>query len=704
MKITDIVLAIGIFIVLAIIVIPLNPFLLDFFISINILLSVLLLGTGLFLNKPTDLAVLPTLILAATMFRLALNISSTRMILSTGQAGKIIDTFGTVVAAGDLIVGFILFVLLTVVQFLVIVKGSERIAEVSARFTLDAMPGKQMSIDGELNMGLMTPEEAQVKRRELEKESALMGSMDGASKFIKGDSIAGIIMTVINMLGGLGIGILRMGYDPAYAAKKYIILSIGDALGAMVPALVTSVATAIIVTRTTSSGESLSTDTIAQFLKQPTALIISGGLFAMLGFIPGMPWYLFFISGAIIMFVGISSMQQSQVQETSNIQEQIEESAAPPKSPEEMYSLLGVDVLSIRIGANLIEFADPASGGRMIEEIGHLRQAMTMQYGYILPPCRIEDSRMIGPYQYQIVIRGNPVTIAELYPQKYMILKSHWDNLFDSPPQNALSGYEPVQKEEAYWVDAPFLDQMIQDGTWNRPYATPIQALTYHLVETVILHIDELFTKVDVRRVIDQVRSVDQALIDNLIPHTVSVSAIKHILVNLLTEKVSIKDIHYIMERLEDLGEQNQDAELLSEKVRMSLSRQICTAIAPHKHMLAITFDPSFEEQIEASIQRVEEKFVLTLEPEIARYLTRVILDTNQDLMSRMGRRPVVICNPAIRLPLARAIHTFDPQLSVISFTELLPEFQVEVIQTVSLENMYAQQQQQVQEQESLPQ
>lgn len=687
MKLNDIVLALAIFFVLGIIIVPLNALILDLFIAINISISVVLLATALFLNRPIDLAILPTVILTSTMFRLALNISSTRMILSTGEAGHIIDAFGRVVASGNLIVGFILFIVLTVVQFMVIVKGSERIAEVSARFTLDAMPGKQMAIDGELNMGLITPEQASARRKDLERESALMGSMDGASKFIKGDSIAGLVMTVVNMLGGLGIGILQKGYDPGYAAQKYIILSIGDALGAQVPALLSSVATAIIVTRSTSSGDSLSTDLIVQFMHNPVAFVISGGLFSLIGLLPGMPWYFFFLIGGGLIFLGLQSMQKGQVVEQTQIEEQIQEHSTPPRSPEEMYSLLGVDALGVHVGSNLIELADPASGGKLIEEIGLLRQNLTLTLGYILPPCRIADSRTIGPYQYQVLVRGSPVATGELYPGRYMVLKSHWDTIMGGPSPSGLNGWEPVQKVQAYWIKADQMDNLIKEGKWNRPYATPIQALTYHLVETVIKHIEELFTKVDVRRVIDQVREVDQPLIDNLIPGMLSIGDIRRILVNLLSEKVSIKDIHYIAERLEDLSMTSRDPDLLSEKLRMNLSRQICTQSAPDKRIFAITLSPEIEEQMEESLQRVEDKFVLTMDPTVARTVMAKLLESITGATVRIGRKPILVTNPAIRLPLARLIHSFESQITVMAYTELAPDFRVEVLNTIELDS-----------------
>ncbi|MFN5538554.1 MAG: flagellar biosynthesis protein FlhA [Candidatus Melainabacteria bacterium] len=682
---SDIILALAIFAVLAIIIVPLPPIILDVFISANIAIAIVLLGTSLFLARPIDLAILPTVILTSTLFRLALNIAATRMILSQGHAGQVITTFGQVVAAGNPTVGFILFVVITIVQFMVITKGAERIAEVSARFALDAMPGKQMAIDGELNSGLITLETASQRRKDLERESSLYGSMDGASKFVKGDAIAGILMTVINMLGGLGIGVLQKGYEPAYAVQKYMILSIGDALGAQIPALITSIATGLIVTRSTSTGDSMSTDILFQFAQKPMALIIAGSLVVSMGLLPGMPWLVFVVMGIGLIFIGYNLTRAAQVVESQVMEGQVEEQTKPPTSPEQMYSLLGVDALSVHVGNNLIELADPASGGRLIEDIGSLRQHMTLTMGYILPPVRICDARMLGPYEYRIIVRGNTVASSEVYPQRYMILKSHWDKLFPNPPANALSGWEPNLKEPAYWVQIDFLEELIQERKWNRPYLTAVQAMTYHLSEEVVSQIDELLTKVDVRKILDQVRQMDPALVDTIVPNSLSVSDVRRILINLLKEKVSIRDIHYILERLEDFSTSIRDADLLSEKTRMCLSRQICAQHAPDKTILAITLSPEIEQRMEESLQRIEDKFVLTLEPEIAKRIMTKIIEVTTEIYNQLERKPVIICNPGIRLPLARLIDTFDAQIPVLSYVELSPEFKVEVLNTIDL-------------------
>ncbi|MDX1919865.1 MAG: flagellar biosynthesis protein FlhA [Candidatus Caenarcaniphilales bacterium] len=685
---SDIILALGIFAVMAIIIVPLPAFLLDLFICFNIAISIILLGTSLFLNRPIDLAILPTAILTATLFRLSLNIASTRMILSYGYAGEVIETFGKVIAGGNVAVGVILFIVITIVQFMVITKGAERIAEVSARFALDAMPGKQMAIDGELNSGLITPEVAQVRRKELERESSLFGSMDGASKFVKGDAIAGIIMTIVNMIGGLGIGVLQKGLDPGYAASKYMILSIGDALGAQIPALITAVATGLIVTRSTSSGESLSSDVITQFMQNPMALIVAGALTCMMGFLPGMPWFLFIPIGVAISFIGINAMRVGQVQESSSMETQIQEQSKPPTTPEQMYSLLGVDALSVHVGSNLIELADPSSGGRLIEDIGALRQHMTLTFGYILPPVRICDARTIGPYEYRIIVRGNTVASSEVYPQRYLILKSHWDKLFNAPPPNALNAWEPNLKEPAYWVQPDYLEGLVKERKWNRPYLTPVQAITYHLSETVIMHIEELFTKVDVRKIIDQVRQVDPPLVDNVIPGILQITDVRKILINLLKEKVSIRDIHYILERLEDFGMSIRDADLLSEKIRMCLARQICSQHAVDKTILAITLSPEIEQLMEESLQRIEDKFVLTLDPEQARKIIGKIIDTCNEVYVQLERRPVIVCNPGIRLPLARFIQNFDTQIVTMSYVELSTDFKVEILNTIEVNDL----------------
>jgi len=685
---SDIILAVAIFGVIAIIIVPLPPFMLDFFIASNLAVSVTLLGTSLFLNKPIDLAILPTVILASTLFRLALNIASTRLILSTGHAGKIIATFGSLVAAGNPAVGIILFIVITIVQFMVITKGAERIAEVSARFALDAMPGKQMAIDGELNSGLIGPEVAKARRSELERESSLYGAMDGASKFVKGDAIAAIIMTIVNMLGGMGIGVLQKGYDPAFAANKYLILSIGDALGAQVPALITSVATGLIVTRSTSSGESLSSDVITQFMQTPMALVIAGSLVSAMGMLPGMPWFLFLPLGALIGMIGFNSMRATQIAQTTSVETQVQEQARPPTAPEQMYSLLGIDALSIHVGTNLIELADPASGGRLIEDIGLLRQHMTLTFGYILPPVHICDAKMLGPYEYRVIVRGNTVASSEVYPQRYMILKSHWDKTFQTSPQGAINGWEPNLKESAYWLQPDYLEGLVRERKWNRPYLTPVQAMTYHLSETVFLHIEELLTKVDVRRIVDQVRQIDPPLVDNVIPNVLTISDLRKILINLLKEKVSIRDIHYIIERLEDFGQTIRDADLLSEKLRMCLARQICAQHAADKTILAITLSPEIEQRMEESLQRFEDKFVLTMEPELARKIMSRIVESSNEVYNQLERRSVIVCNPGIRLPLARMIQTFDTQIVVMSYVELSSDFKVEILNTIDLNDL----------------
>ncbi len=684
-KINDIIMAVSIFAVLAIIIVPLPPFILDMFMAINISIAVLLLGTALFLNRPIDLAILPTVILATTLFRLSLNIASTRMILSHGEAGQIIATFGETVASGNPIVGFILFVVITIVQFLVITKGAERIAEVSARFTLDAMPGKQMAIDAELNMGMITPEVAQTRRKDLERESALFGSMDGASKFVKGDAIAGIIITIVNMIAGLAIGVLQRGLELGYAAKVYMILSIGDALGAQVPALISSVATALIVTRSTSSGQSLSTDVIEQFLSNPMAIIVGGILFSMMGLMPGMPWYFFFPIGAFFIWSGYQAIQAAQVKENMNVEEQIQQQTEPPKSPDQMYNLLGVDALAIHVGNNLIPLADPANGGRLIDDVGSLRQHLTLTLGYILPPVRICDSRHVGPYEYRILVRGNVVAGSEIYPQRYMILKSHWEQLYREPPPNALNGWEPVQKEPAYWVQPELIESLIREGRWNKPYATPIQVITFNLSETVFAQIDEMLTKVDVRRILDKVRSMDPALVDGIVPAIIGVGELRKVLVNLLKEKVSIRDIHYILERIEDINASGltREPDLITEKLRLYLSRQICTHHASDKKLLAITVGPEIEQLLEESLQKVEDKYILTPDPQLVRSLMGDLTDASNQLFAKIGRRPVVLCSAGLRLPLSRLIESFDSQIPVMSYEELVPDFKVEVVKTL---------------------
>lgn len=688
-KISELMVGALVFGIILIIIIPLPPILLDIFISINITLAVIAIGISLYISKPLDFGTLPTFLLLATMFRLSLNIATTRTILLTGDGGHLILAMGNFVAGGNIVVGIIIFVIITIVQFMVITKGAERVAEVSARFALDAMPGKQMSIDADFNAGLITSEQAKAKRSEVERESSFFGSMDGASKFVKGDSIAGIIITIVNIVAGLTIGMMQKGLPFELAAKKYVILSIGDAIAAIIPALVLAIATGIIVTRAGSTADSFGQDLAAQLIAKPNAFIIGAALLFIFAFLPGMPSIvLLTIAGGLVFFVYTlyqknNKAQQTQLDTDVEIDERVDQSGAPRATPEMMYSLLEVDKLAIWVGSGLLDIADPARNGTLVPEIASLRHQLTLNLGYILPSVRIMDAPSLNPNEYRIVIRDTTVASAEVYADRMLILREDWDNIYSEAPPTSLPGWEPALQEAAYWVDPEYLEQI----DWDRPAAPAVRVVTAHLAEVVRKNIDDLLEKSDVRKILDQVKQFDAPLVDNLVPGAISLGDLRRVFVNLLKERVSIRDIHYILEKLEDLTVAIKDPDQLSEKLRISLGRQICLEFStPDRQLPAMAFHPSWETRLEQSLQKVDNNMVLILEPKQIQNLVTMISNASRRILEQVERRPVLICGPSLRLPLFRLIEQFDPHVHILSYAELSPDFNIQVMETIGTE------------------
>lgn len=689
-QISEIMVGVLIFGIILIILIPLPPFLLDVYISLNITLAVIAIGISLYISKPLDFASLPTFLLLTTMFRLALNISSTRSILLNGEAGDLIISMGKFVAGGNIVVGLIIFIIITVVQFMVITKGAERVAEVSARFTLDAMPGKQMSIDADFNAGLITSEQAKTKRSEVERESAFFGSMDGASKFVKGDSMAGIIITIINIVAGLSIGIAQKGLTFPEAARKYVILTIGDSISATIPALILSIATGIIVTRAGSTADSFGQDIGAQLQKKPSAFGIGSVLLFILAMLPGMP-KLVLIPMAFILAFGSYYLykkqgtpeEEEEMDTGVELDENVDQSGAPRATPEMMYSLLEVDKLAVWVGSELLDIADPAKNGTLVPEVASLRHQLTLNLGYILPSVRIMDAPSLSPNEYRIIIRDTTVASAEIFPDKMLILREDWDNIYSEPPPGSIQGWEPALQEGAYWVDPDYLEQI----DWDKPAAPAVRVVTAHLAEVVRRNIDDLLEKSDVRRVLDQVKQTDEQLIDNLVPGAISLGDLRRVFVNLLKERVSIRDIHFILEKLEDLTVSIKDPDTLSEKLRVSLGRQICLEFAtPDRQLPAMAFHPSWENKLEQALQKVDDSTVLILDPKQIQNLVTMISNASRRILEQAERRPVLICGPSLRLPLFRLVEQFDSHIHILSYAELSSDFNIQVMETVGTE------------------
>ena len=460
--ISEIFLAVFVIILILILLIEMPNWVINFSISLNITLGIVLLMISLYVQKPLELAAFPSIILIGTMFRLVLSIASTRLILAKGDAGEVVHAFGSFVTGGNMVVGGVIFLIITVVQFMVITKGAERIAEVSARFALDAMPGKQMTIDADFNAGLISPEEAVKRREDLQRESSLFGSMDGAMKFVKGDTIAGIIIVVINIVGGLIIGIVMNGMPAADAVSKYTILTIGDGLASQVPSLLMSISAGIVMTRSTATGSSLGIDLANQILAKPQSLFFACGfllLIAITGPITGLPWLPFLMFTIIIALAGFSVLVNADVQAQLGQLDAVKQNMQDLVNPNKMYERLGVDVLSLQVGSGLLIIADPDQDGQLLAKIAALRQRVTDELGYIIPNIRIMDSSAIADNEYLIAIRSNTVATGMVYPGKYMVIADQWEALGKKLPENAIVSVDPTYQSQAYWLDPQFIDK-----------------------------------------------------------------------------------------------------------------------------------------------------------------------------------------------------------------------------------------------------
>lgn len=680
--ISEILLAGFVLMLILILLIEMPTWVINFSISLNITIGIVLLMIALYVQKPLELSSFPSIILLGTMFRLVLGIASTRLILSKGEAGEVIHAFGNFVTGGNLIVGGVIFLIITVVQFLVITKGAERIAEVAARFALDAMPGKQMTIDADFNAGLISPEEAVRKREDLQRESNLFGSMDGAMKFVKGDTIAGIIIVIINIVGGLCIGALMNGMPLEEAVSKYTVLTIGDGLASQVPSLLMSIAAGIIMTRSTASSPSLGSDLMAQFMGKPYSLFFSGAflfLIAVTGPITGLPWgpFLFF---TIVMFVaGFSVLVNADVQSQLGQLENVRQNMQDLVNPNRMYERLGVDVLSLQVGAGLLVIADPDQEGQLLAKIAALRQRTTDELGYIIPNIRIMDSSALESEEYLIAIRGNTVATGFVYPGRYMVIADQWDAVRKTVPEDAIIGVDPTYQTQAYWISA-------EDAKRTREVMAvdATDVIITHLQECVRKHVDDVMTKTDVLKLMELVRSQDPTLVNDLVPTIISTSDLRKIFVNLIREKVSIKDIIFIFERLCDYARFSKEPDILSERLRAALGRQIClTNVQEDKVLYALTLSPDWEKILDESCQRTELGTMFLLNPMQVQELIEQTANTLMRAHQNVGKQPVILCSPRIRLPLYQLLERHIPTIVVISYSELITDIKVEAVDTI---------------------
>jgi len=679
---SEIFLAIFVICLIVILIMEMPTWVINFSISFNITLGVVLLMISLYIQRPLELSSFPSIILVGTLFRLVLSIASTRLILAHGEAGEVIHAFGTFVTGGNMIVGAVIFLIITLVQFMVITKGAERIAEVAARFALDAMPGKQMTIDADFNAGLISPDEATQKREDLQRESNLFGSMDGAMKFVKGDTIAGIIIVVINIVGGLCIGILMNQMSPEDAVAKYTILTIGDGLAAQLPSLLMAISAGIVMTRSSAQSSSLGKDVALQIMGKPQALFFACGFLVLIAVTSpwtGLPWWPFVLFTVVFAAAAFSMLVNQDVQAQLGQLDAVKQNMQDLVNPNKMYERLGVDVLSLQVGGGLLVIADPDQDGQLLAKIAALRQRVTDELGYIIPNIRIMDSSAIADNEYLIAIRGNTVSTGMVYPGKFMVIADQWEMLGKPLPDNVIVSVDPTYQSQAYWLDPQYID--VKDKITA---VDSVDVIVTHLQDCVRKYVDEVMTKTDVLKLMELVKSQDPTLVNDLVPTIISTSDLRKIFVNLIREKVSIKDIIFIFERLCDYARFSKEPDILSERLRAALGRQICLAnCTDDKILYALTLSSEWEKVLDDSCQRTELGTMFLLNPMQVQELIETTASTLMRAHQNIGKQPVILCSPRIRLPLYQMLERHIPTIVVISYSELITDIRVEAVDSV---------------------
>ena len=674
----DVLVAIGVIGIVLMIIIPLPKGVLDVLLALNITLSVVIMLITMFTTNVLQLSVFPTLLLVTTLFRLALNISSTRLILTEADAGSIITAFGDFVVGGNYAVGIIIFIIIVIVNFLVITNGAGRVAEVSARFTLDAMPGKQMSIDADLNSGLIDEAIAKIRRQDLQSEADFYGAMDGASKFVKGDAIAGIIITLINIVGGIIIGVMMKGMSAGDAASKYIILTVGDGLVGQIPALLISTSSGILVTRSGSRDNFGKT-----FANQLTAFPVVTGIAAILmfsiGIIPGMPKLPFFLAAAAMgVLTYLLYKEENKKQELAIAMEEDEIVEMERKEPENVMNLISVEPMEVEIGYGLIPLADETTGGDLLQRIASVRRQCAIEMGIVVQPIRIRDNLQLRTNEYVIKIRGTVIASSELMPNMLLCMDPTGDNS-DIP---GIKTIEPTFGLPAVWVNK---DQREEAEIKGLTVVDPTTVMVTHLTETIKAHSYELLGRQEVKLIVDNTREKYSAVVDELIPDLLTIGELQKVLQNLLREKVPIKDMVTIMESLADNSRNTKDIELLTEYVRFSLARTICNQIINEdRAVTVVTLHPQLEELVASNIQKSIQGTFPTIDPDTTTRIFNNIRDTIESVYF-YNNQPVILVSPNIRCVFRKLIEMAFPHLMVISLNEIPNDVEIRTEGVVTL-------------------
>jgi flagellar biosynthesis protein FlhA len=684
MKITRNFVVIFVILSIILIIIPLPPFILDFMFILNIAISLIILLTTMYIKGPLEFAIFPSLLLITTLLRLALNISSTRLILSNGgQAGQVIATFGSFVLGGNVVVGFIVFIIIIIVQFIVITKGAERISEVSARFTLDAMPGKQMAIDADLSSGVITDVDARERRSNIQREAEFYGSMDGATKLVKGDAIASIIIAVINLIAGTIIGMVQGGMAIGEVITVYSIATVGDGLVSQIPALMISVATAMIVTRAASESN-LNEDVKKQIASQPIVLIIAGIVIFLMCFIPGAPVIQIFILASILVGFGYMLIRKTKIKEESKAKEQFNQLVEDENNEvdyfrniDNVYNVIGVEPIEMEFGYSLLPLVDEGSSGNFIDRIVIFRKQFALDMGMVIPTVRLRDNGLINPNQYIIKIKGEEVAKGEVLVDYFLAL----DPSNNCEPIDGIETIEPAYGIKGKWVSES--DREMAE-VFGYTVIDALSVIVTHMSEVIKKHIYELISRQDISTLLDNISKTNPAIVADVIPSIISIADFQKILVNLLKEGIPIRDLQSILESIGDHGVNIKDTDMLTEYVRQKLKRTITRKYTNGASIQVITLDQEIENIILNSAKKNDHGTYLAIDPQVVQGIVEKVTE-QIDKVKEIVDHSIILTSPIVRIYFKRLIEQFLEDLTVLSFNELDTNIQIQVIGMIKM-------------------
>jgi len=674
--------AIFVLVILVLLIVPLTTVLLDFMFILNLMLSLVILLMTMYIKEPLEMSIYPSLLLITTLFRLSLNVSSTRSILiNDGYAGEVIKTFGMFVIRGNVIVGLVIFIIIVLVQFIVITKGAERVAEVSARFTLDAMPGKQMAIDADLSSGIIDEKQAQERRLKIQREADFFGSMDGASKFVKGDAIISIIITLINLIGGFIVGFTKGG-DFAAVISTYSIATVGDGLMSQLPALLISVATGMIVTRSASESN-LNTDVLRQFTSQPTVLIISGSALPLLVII-GFPAPQVLVLSAMLLALGIVLLRKNKAAlavaaEGAQVVEEVTSEVSYYRNLDNVYGLLSVDAIGVEVGYSLLPLVDEKSGGNFLDRIVMLRKQFADEMGMVLPPIRLKDSGRLNPNQYEVLLRGESIAVGEILVDHYLGLAP--EELGGADDVDGIETTEPAFGLPAKWISE---DRKIKAEIAGYTLIDATSVIITHISELMRRHAYELLSRQEVKRMLDNLKKNNDSIVDETVPNVVSLSDLQRVLQNLLREGIPVRDMESILETLSDYAQTVKDTDMLTEYVRQALKRTITRRFATAGQLKVINLDSAIEEMIVKGLKKHDTGSYLSLD---AAVIQRIINSSTEQIekMKKLVQEPVILTSPVVRVYFKKLMDQFFSDITVLSFNDLDSNIQIQSLGIIKI-------------------